>query len=384
MWRMLVHTRWRSYASIVASRPVVPPVLVNWPGFRRAGLLRNSTCSPFPGPRRRGDTDRQPTTLVFGLFVRPGPFANATVHSGSSRPGLSIASQSATQSYVNRQVSSSALTATFISRNRQLKRTVAPASRKTRARVLPGPAALLRNRPECGQAALCHPLPSTPIPAFAPASCHSQRQPQPFQDQCARQRGLHCEFWACGASVEHIGGSSSRVRTKVGLVGRTRLGQQPPSPCSSVQKRKTRGTASRVPIHLARPCVQEVVCAPSFNLPQPGRPTNPCRSKTVSRFMELCEAPSCCRHAFQPVNDSVGHSRGVAGGSSAKASANEDQYAPAAILRADLKAKPCRRIWRDATLCATSFSSAPPVRPSNRLSIACIIPSSWRTAYSSD
>ena len=164
MWRMLVHTRWRSYASIVASRPVVPPVLVNWPGFRRAGLLRNSTCSPFPGPRRRGDTDRQPTTLVFGLFVRPGPFANATVHSGSSRPGLSIASQSATQSYVNRQVSSSALTATFISRNRQLKRTVAPASRKTRARVLPGPAALLRNRPECGQAALCHPLLSTRSP----------------------------------------------------------------------------------------------------------------------------------------------------------------------------------------------------------------------------
>ena len=55
-------------------------------------------------------------------------------------------------------LSSSALTA-----SRQLKRTMA-ASPRTRARALSGPAALVRNCPECGQAALCHPLLSTQSP----------------------------------------------------------------------------------------------------------------------------------------------------------------------------------------------------------------------------
>ena len=60
--------------------------------------------------------------------------------------------------------SSSALTATFMSRSRQLNRTLAPASRRTRARVLSGATALVLNCPECGQAALCHPLLSTQSP----------------------------------------------------------------------------------------------------------------------------------------------------------------------------------------------------------------------------
>ena len=41
---------------------VAPPALDRWPAFQRTGLLRNSTCPPFPGPRQQGGTDRQPTT----------------------------------------------------------------------------------------------------------------------------------------------------------------------------------------------------------------------------------------------------------------------------------------------------------------------------------
>ena len=52
----------------------------------------------------------------------------------------------------------------FMSRSRQLNRTLAWASRRTPAKVLSSATALVRNRPQCGQAALCRPLLSTHSP----------------------------------------------------------------------------------------------------------------------------------------------------------------------------------------------------------------------------
>ena len=87
-----------------------------------------------------------------------------------------------------------------------MNRTLAPASRRTRARVLSGATALVRNRPECGQAALCQPLAVHPITAFAPAFCHSQRQPQPFKNQSVMQsfsdQNPHGARLKCGIQQE--------------------------------------------------------------------------------------------------------------------------------------------------------------------------------------
>ena len=57
-----------------------------------------------------------------------------------------------------------AATATFISRNFVLHRTVAPASLHTLAKVLSGPPARIRNLPEWGHAARCLPNTSNMLP----------------------------------------------------------------------------------------------------------------------------------------------------------------------------------------------------------------------------
>ena len=57
-----------------------------------------------------------------------------------------------------------AATATFISRNFMLHRTVAPASLHTLAKVLSGPLARIRNLPEWGHAARCLPNTSNMLP----------------------------------------------------------------------------------------------------------------------------------------------------------------------------------------------------------------------------
>ena len=106
----------------------------------------------LPPVSRAYDTKAAPIASqqlsVFCLLVCPGSFANVAVHSSTSWPRLSVARQGAPQGDVHCQLSSvkqrepgcedldapssSALTATFMSRSRQLNRTLAPASRRTR------------------------------------------------------------------------------------------------------------------------------------------------------------------------------------------------------------------------------------------------------------
>ena len=100
--------------------------------------------------------------------------------------------------------SSSARTSTFMSLNLEFKRTNAPASRHTLARVLSVGTALVRNLPDRGHGARCLPkaggVSRTPI-------CGMPLVP------------------SCWATEEDSTGPWAGVRPKVSLVGGTRLGK---------------------------------------------------------------------------------------------------------------------------------------------------------------
>ena len=118
-----------------------------------------------------------------------------------------------------------------MSRSLTLERTVAPASLQIHASVLSGATARVRNRPECGQAALWRPLVSIDEGAtLADSVCHGKWQPQPFQDQSAEEFWLNCELWSCGASMQRVGRSTTRVGSQVGLVTGTMTGATQCSP----------------------------------------------------------------------------------------------------------------------------------------------------------
>ena len=111
---------------------------------------------------------------------------------------------------------------------------------------------------------------------------------------CAAPCSDHRIRWACGASMEHIGRASSGVRTQVGLVGRIRLGHHH----RGIQKRKTRGTANRGPIHLAQLCVLDVVVLRVS--------TQPNQDSKRSPIFKFTEAPSNCNlHPTSATSGSV-------------------------------------------------------------------------------
>ena len=93
--------------------------------------------------------------------------------------------------------------------------------------------------------------------------------------------------------------------------------------------------------------VQEVITGPNRDIRRTLVGPN-------GQLLQLCEAPSCCDHAFQPV--CCGHSRE----SLVHLRQGIGPRRPVCFRHpAGLKPKPPRRIGRDATWCATCCSSAP-------------------------
>ena len=121
-----------------------------------------------------------------------------------------------------------------MSRNIALKRTVAPASRHTRARVRSGACALDFNLPDRGHAARCRPGTSKGDP-------HSQWASDTWRGELrvTPRRKL----------------GQNEIASEPGQQGTTE--QVPTSPESGVRKRKTRGTASHAATHLVRRAQEE-------------------------------------------------------------------------------------------------------------------------------
>ena len=120
---------------------------------------------------------------------------------------------------------SSAETLMFMSLSMVLNRTVAPASRHTRAKLRSVGQALVRSLPDLPQAALCLPSVSKGCPTLASSFHHLQREAKTLQHQGAEELWANDKLGSSGRPHEHVAGTWTRMGTQMGLVSSTRLAQ---------------------------------------------------------------------------------------------------------------------------------------------------------------
>ena len=82
----------RAHRLLCARRAGLTSVGCSSRALELARLSTNWIASePYPGHDGEAAPIASQQLCVFCLLVRPGPLANAAVHSGRSRPGLSVA-----------------------------------------------------------------------------------------------------------------------------------------------------------------------------------------------------------------------------------------------------------------------------------------------------
>ena len=286
-YRRLVHKRWRWCAPIISSRPgrrvwqewVVPPVLGRWQSFDRLKPF----WPPPPTTRHRSPASRSAYFVSFSALAlcqtmpssREAPGLGFPLHVSAPRRVMSSASWFPRN---NRGLPCAVRRgAEFISQSRRFNRTMACDSRPAPGKVLSGVTALVRSRPECGQAPLCLKAAST---STSPIS------------RCGE---VLAPLWTLGLCTSHETRWRilSQRETADGLVfsgGRRGYCQ----PCAQSPGSSMYAGGGR---------------APSINPVQPGRAANPCRSSLSATSLKFSNTLSCFSGTLHTVCDAVGRSR---------------------------------------------------------------------------